>query len=135
MIGSRTAAIALLIALGGLFVFHAFMLAGLLPADMAWGGRTGGSERDLIVLETIGLVVTALFGAIVAVKAGFMGRTRRGRVVDVAMWIVCAYFTLNILGNATSGSARERAIFTPVSVVLALLALRLALTKRRDDDR
>ena len=37
------------------------------------------------------------------------------------------YFVLNVFGNVALTSKVERAVFTPVSLVLALLALRLAL--------
>jgi hypothetical protein len=35
---------------------------------------------------------------------------------------------LNIVGNLSSVSTMERALFTPLSVILALAALRVALT-------
>ena len=41
-----------------------------------------------------------------------------------------AYFLLNIAGNLASSSGAERAIFTPLSVVLAALVLRLAWEKK-----
>ncbi len=131
MISSRAAANGLLVALAGLVLFHVLMLAGVLPADMAWGGRAGESAQSLTVLETVGLVVTVLFAVVVAAKAGYLGGLRFRRTIDVAMWIVFVYFVLNVVGNVASSSSLERAIFTPLSVVLALLALRLAVQKGR----
>ena len=129
MISERAAATALLIILGGLVVFHILMLAGALPGGIAWGGQAASSPRTLRTLDTVGLVVTVLFAGAVAAKAGFIGGVRARRPARVAMWIVFGYFVLNVVGNLASTSGLERAIFTPVSVVVALLSLRLAVSK------
>jgi hypothetical protein len=80
-----------------------------------------------VTLETIAVALTALFAAAVAARAGFIGGPRARRLSGVAMWVIFGYFVLNVLGNMASSSSLERAIFTPVSVAVALLALRLAL--------
>jgi hypothetical protein len=129
MVSRRSAAIALLVVLGALAVFHVLMLADALPPDIAWGGRAAGSPQMLKTLEAVGLVVTLLFAAVVAANAGFTGGERVRRYTGIAMWLMSGYFALNVVGNLASSSGVERAIFTPVSVVAALLALRLAAGK------
>ena len=120
---------ATLVVLGALAVFHILMLAEVLPAGIAWGGRAAASPWTLRTLEVVGLAVTLLFAAAVAAKAGFIGGQRTRRLARNGMWVVLGYFVLNVFGNLTSSSGVERAIFTPVSVVVALLALRLALAR------
>ena len=127
MITARAAANALLAALAALALFHVFMLSGVMPADMAWGGRAADSGQGLIVLEVVALIVTLLFAAIVAARIGYVGAPRLARVAQIGMWVVFVYFLLSILGNLASTSALERAIFTPISIVLAVLALRVAI--------
>jgi hypothetical protein len=125
----RRAATTLLIILGALAVFHVLMLAGALPAGIAWGGQAAESPETLRALEAVGLVVTVLFAAVVAAKAGFVGGDRVRRPARIGMWVMFAYFVLNVVGNLAFASGLERAIFTPVSVIVALLALRLAAGK------
>lgn len=127
MLGARPAAIALLIALGALAVFHVLMLLGVLPPEIAWGGRGADSEASLQALEAVGLIVTLVFAAVVAAKAGFLGTARTRKAIGLAMWVVFGYFVLNVFTNLVSTSTLERAIFIPVSVVLALLSLRVAV--------
>jgi hypothetical protein len=131
MISARAAANVLLAGLGALAVFHVLMLLGVLPEEMAWGGRAGGSAGSLALLESVGLIVTVLFAAVIAAKAGYLGLQSAGRAVSIAMWVVFGYFVLNVVTNLASTSSLERAIFTPVTVVLALFALRLAVSKSR----
>lgn len=126
MTSERSAASALLILLGALAVFHVLMLAGALPTNIAWGGRAADSSRTLRALEAVAVVVTLLFAAVVAARVGFIGGPRVRRPARIAMWVVFSYFVLNVFGNVALASGLERAIFTPVSVVVALLALRVA---------
>jgi hypothetical protein len=126
MITERAAAITLLVILGALAVFHIFMLAGALPAGIAWGGQAESTPQTLRTLEAVGLVVTALFAGVVAARAGFISSVRVRRPARIGMWVMFGYFVLNVIGNVASTSGVERAIFTPVSLVVALLALRLA---------
>lgn len=127
LISARTTGDILLVALGALALFHVLMLLGVLPPDMAWGGRTGSSPGSLVLLEVVALVVTALFAAIVAARSGRLGSLERNRFVRFGAWVVFGYFTLNILGNLASSSMLEKAIFVPLSILLALLAFRLAM--------
>ena len=73
----------------------------------------------------------ALFAAVVAAKAGYLKLPGPRRIVDVGVWVVGVYFALNTVGNLASMSGLERAIFTPVSLVLSVLAFCLARTKAR----
>ena len=125
MIRVRAAANTLLLGLAALAVFHVLMLLRVLPADVAWGGRVAASG-DLAALEAASLVVTLFFAVVVAAKAGHLGPRVPRRAVSITMWVVFGYLTLNVAGNLASASSLERAVFTPVSVVLALLALRVA---------
>jgi hypothetical protein len=126
-IGARGAGIAALAGLGALALFHVAMLLGLLPPDMVWGGRAAGEGGDLLTLELVGLVVTALFGLIVAARAGLVRIPVPSRLIAVCTWFVFAYFVFNVVANLASPSVLEKAIFTPLSVVLALLTLRVAM--------
>jgi hypothetical protein len=128
MIHEKAAAHVLLVGLGALAVFHVLMLLGVLPADLAWGGRVEAAE-NLILLEVVAFIVTILFAAAVAAKAGFLGSRASGKAATVAVWLVFGYFVLNVAANLASASSLERAVFAPVSAVFALLALRLALSK------
>jgi hypothetical protein len=129
LIKARAAANSLLVALGALALFHVLMLLRVLPAGVAWGGRAGDSPGSLVVLEAVGLLVSGLFALIVAAKIGYLKGRGLGQIARIGTWVVFGYFVLNILGNIASTSPAQRVLFAPVSVLLALLALRLAVEK------
>lgn len=43
----------------------------------------------------------------------------------VALWIIFAYLLLNTLGNLASGSVLEKLVFIPITILAALLVVRL----------
>jgi hypothetical protein len=130
LISAKSAANVLLVAMGALAVFHVLVLAKVLPSDIVWGGRMGDApDINLVVLETTALLVTLLFALIIAAKAGYVRLPKLRMVVHIGAWIVFAYFTLNIIGNLASSASVEKLVFSPISIVLSALALRLAIER------
>jgi hypothetical protein len=119
----------LIIALILLLVFHVLVITGILPSSMVWGGQIEGSAPDIITLELIAIVVSLLFLVIVIAKIKAINSKGLRILINISLWFMFVYFTLNILGNITSLDTAEKMIFTPLSIIMALCALRLALEK------
>ena len=127
LIPFRTAAITLLVLFTSAIMFQLAVLAGLIPTEMVWGGRLQNEEE-----RTVGALVIAfllVFVALVLVRMGHIGRSMpaAGRW---GMWVVCALFALfalNTVGNLFALDMRETLIFTPVTLVSAVLAARVAM--------
>jgi len=66
---------------------------------------------------------------VVLIRSGIIRSVRLPCPATIALWMVCTYFAFNVIGNATSPSTTERLVFTPISIAIAMLALRLALSK------
>jgi hypothetical protein len=111
----------------------AFQLA--LAAGAPWGELTmGGAVRGQLPprMRAIALgsaVLLACFGAVGAARAHLAfprwRRTSRGLV-----WVVAAYSIVGVVLNALTPSQRERALWLPVAVVLAVCAVIVALGSR-----
>ncbi len=125
-IGARLAASILLTGMALLAIMHILVLVGTLPADFVWGGGVTSDAR-LYTLEGLALLLLALFAWIVALRARIIGTGQPGLGVRIGAWVVFAYMTLNIVGNLASGASLERLLFAPATIVLALLALRVAI--------
>jgi len=117
----------LLVLTGLLALFHVLVLSGYVPADIVWGGEAGDSRETLIILEIVALCVTILFMIITAAKMRQIRTGASRKIIDAGMWAVFVYFVLNTAGNLASGVTAEKLIFTPLTILMALLALRLAL--------
>jgi len=127
LIGAKLAGNILLFSLGLLLVFHSLVLLKIVPASSMWGGRA--TSANLIMLEIIAIAVTLFFGYMIAAKTGYVHAGKLAGVVNVLVWIIFVFLLLNTLGNLASGVSAENFIFAPITLILALCALRLAIEK------
>ncbi len=127
LVSAKLAGNILLLALGALAVFHVLVLLGIVPPDIVWGGQAAATPENLFALEIVALIVTILFVVLIAMKLNYFGGGKFRRAVNIGIWILFAYLVLNTLGNLASGVTLEKLLFTPITIILALLALRLAL--------
>ncbi|MEH7444169.1 hypothetical protein V7201_17795 [Bacillus sp. JJ1122] len=109
-------------------LMHVLILFRILPQDFVWGGRLK-SEEDLILFESISIVLQTLFIFIIAAKAGYVFRGRFNKTVNVGTWVLFGVMVLNTIGNFASNSGFETMVMTPLTILLALLVFRLAIEK------
>ncbi len=126
LIDARPAAWILLVGLGLLAVMHLLILVGRVPADFVWGGAVSSPTR-LYLLEGVALGMVGLFAWIVARRVAILGNGAPGLGVRIGAWVVFAYLALNTIGNLASAAGMERLLFAPATLVLAVLALRVAI--------
>jgi hypothetical protein len=108
-----------------LLLMHVLILARVIPYDVIWGGNIK-DESQLYVFEISALVINGLFLLITAIKLGYVTASKLNRAASIGMWITFAYFAMNTIGNLSSGVSWEKLLFAPLSIVLALLSLRVA---------
>ncbi len=124
----RIASVGILVILTFFVVLHALILLGIVPFQMVWGGRLTDYSR-MIVFESVSLVVNLLMILVVLVRTGLLHLKLKAIVVKLALWAMAVLFGLNTLGNALSNNALEKSLFTPLTLLLCLGCLRLALSK------
>lgn len=124
LINARLAGNLLLFFLALTVVLHFFVLFGVVPATIVWGGQAGD---NIAVLEIIALVMTGLFMVITAARVGYVNAGRFVPVVRIGMWVMCAFFALNTVGNLNSAVSIETLIFAPITIILILLTVRVAI--------
>lgn len=115
------------VALMGVFgVFHVLVVLGIVSADIVWGGRLD-SRSKVLRAEAVSLVVMAGAIAVVLLNAGSIAAGLRAPWLTVAVWTLVAVFALNTVGNLFARTRLERFAFTPVTLAMTALLLRLAL--------
>lgn len=107
-------------------IFHLAVLAGVVPADIVWGGRTG-SRSELVAMETVSLAVNAFLALTVLLRTG---RIRSGipqKWLKGVMWLFMFVFALNTIGNLMAFNRLETWLFTPLTLISSVLCARLAI--------
>ncbi len=110
-----------------LTIFQIALIAGAPLGRFAWGGRhevlparlRRGSVLSIAIYAGMALIALDRAGVISVFPAGMSG---------VLIWVVFAYSCVGIVLNAISRSKPERFVMVPVSVVLAVLSLLVALS-------
>ena len=119
----------LLGAFGLLLLLHILIIAQVMPADFVWGGQVEADGSNLMQLEIVAITLTVFFAGIVVAKIRSLQANKSNILITIGMWVVFAYLVLNTLGNFASGVSAETLFFGPLTIVMALCALRLAIEK------
>ena len=114
----------MLVLFGAAILFQLTVLAGLIPTEMVWGGRLETAEErtaGAVVSITVLLVAVCL----VLIRMRVIGK-RVPALGRWGLWALALLFALNTVGNLFALDLRETLIFTPITLLAALLAWRLA---------
>ena len=112
--------------LGCLAVLQLLLIAGAPLGRFAWGGQNAVLPRSARVGSAVAIVLYGIFALLMLQAADTLAVLPAG-AADIAIWVLTAYFAVGVAMNAASRSRPERALMTPVSLVLALLCLVLAV--------
>lgn len=121
------AALAACVILAFLAAFQLSLIFGAPIGRFAWGGQVDVLPTRLRIGSAVSIIIYAIIAVILLEKAGIAIVIRNAGFVQIASWVVFAYFSLGILLNAISRSKPERFTMTPVTLVLAGLSLIVAL--------
>jgi len=116
----------LLILLLMFLVLHFIILLKLIPYNLVWGGRLK-SDKEMYRFEIFSILINSLFVIVVLVQGGFLTIDISRKIITYALWLMTGLFLLNTLGNAISKNKLEKRLFTPVTILLAIFSLTLAL--------
>lgn len=112
----------------GLFViFHLLVILGVTPQNIVWGGRLTG-KQELAQYEILSIVLMSVCILITLWKANYLPLKLR-IVPTIGMWLLVPLFLFNTVGNIFAVTLFEKLVFTPITILLALFSLRLALEK------
>ncbi|MCJ8013520.1 hypothetical protein MUG84_17475 [Paenibacillus sp. KQZ6P-2] len=128
LISARLSGNILVISLVLLVIFHILILLRIVPYETVWGGQIVDSS-SLMILECIALFLTIMFILVISIKIGYIKTKRFMKANNIGIWIMFGYFSLNTIGNFASVVSVEKMILAPITILMTLLAFRLALEK------
>ncbi len=123
-ISEKTAQNILIVIFSASLLFHGLVLAGILPNDIVWGGRTDLGNWQQFELVSIG--VNLLLLLTVLWRKGSLPLPPKPRLLRVLFWGMTLLFALNTVGNLLAVTKLEMWLFTPLTFISTLLCLRLA---------
>jgi len=118
----------LLLLFGLLFIFHWLILFEIMPHDIVWAGKIK-DRNHLVKMESISLLVLVAATIIISLKMGYLNFIKNSTIINIGMWVLFAFFLLNTIGNLTAQSPIEKYGFGLLTLLIALLVLRLSIIK------
>ena len=128
LINSKFAIHGLLTILSLFILFHLLVILNVIPFGVVWGG-TMKDRSQMLTFETVSIIINILMLAVAAIKAGYLKISINQVMVRVILWIMFALFVMNTLGNLLSHNQFEKIVFTPVTLILSIFSLRVAIVK------
>ena len=116
----------LLILLSLFLLLHFSILIKIIPYNLVWGGRLK-SEKEMVRFEIFSILINSLFVIVTLTQMNLLTIDMPKNVITYSLWLMTGLFLLNILGNVTSKNRLEKRLFTPVTILLAIFSLTLAL--------
>jgi hypothetical protein len=124
---SEAAAVIACVVLAGLTVFQLALVVGAPLGRFAWGGAQDVLPPRLRAGSAVAVVLYVLFALIILETAGLVAVLPGDALGRVGIWAIAVYFFLGAALNAVSRSKAERAVMTPIALVLDILCLFVAL--------
>ena len=117
----------LLSILSAFLVFHFLVILKIIPYDKVWGGRLK-SDTEMYRFESVSILIILLFLFVIISHIGLINIVNSKNILKFGFWLMTILFAVNSVGNFISINKFERNYFTPLTILLTLLSLILALS-------
>ena len=117
----------LIVILSFFLVLHICILTKIIPYKNVWGGRLN-SDKEMYQFEIVSILVNLFLLFIILVQSEFLSIHFPKSMMSILLWTMTVLFLFNTYGNIISKSKIELKVFTPITIILAIFSLILALT-------
>jgi len=120
----------LLAIFSGLLLFHVLVILQVIPYAIVWGGKLE-SVQQMQRFETEAIIINLIIIGIVLTKAGYVLHSlQNSRAMQFVLWVLVIAFSINALGNFLADTTVETLVFTPLTLLSAVLMYRLAIERQ-----
>ncbi len=81
----------------------------------------------MVRFEIASIAINILLIAVITIKSRYLKLTIPSKLITVILWMYVILFSLNTIGNLLAKMTLETTVFTPVTVILALLCYRIVM--------
>ncbi|NJN41467.1 MAG: hypothetical protein HC811_03715 [Flammeovirgaceae bacterium] len=107
-------------------IFHILILTQVIPFQIVWGGRLE-TLSQMRIFETISIFINVLMLVVVADKADYLKLPFSTKTITIILWVFVVLFAVNTIGNLFSKNRLEQLLFSPLTLLAAILFARIAI--------
>jgi hypothetical protein len=108
-------------------IFHLSVITGIIPFEIVWGGRLS-NHSEMLIFETVSIFINTIMLITVSIKGKYLKIHINSTLMKIIFWFMFVTFLLNTVGNIFSLNQFEKLFFTPLTLILSILSLRLAIS-------
>jgi len=117
----------LIIVLSIFLILHICVLLKIVPYSIVWGGRLK-TDEEMYRFEIVSIIINIFFLFVILIQSHFLTIDFPKKTMTIILWVMTALFLVNTFGNAISKNKIEKKLFTPITIILTIFSLILALT-------
>jgi hypothetical protein len=117
----------LIIILSIFLVLHFLILLKFIPYNIVWGSRLK-SDTEMYRFEIVSILINLFFLFIILVQSSILTIDFPKKTMTIILWFITALFVFNTFGNVISNNKIEQKLFAPITIILTIFSLILALT-------
>ncbi len=114
------ALISMLVLLTLVLIFHLSILTQIVPYDIVWAGKLK-TKQEMYVFESVSILINSILITTLLIKGNYLKINISHKIINAILWIHAVLFSLNTLGNLTAKTLFEKAVFTPLTFISAIL--------------
>jgi hypothetical protein len=116
----------LLLVLSFFLVLHFLILLKFIPYNIVWGGRLK-SDAEMYRFELVSIVINLFLLFIILIQSNILTINFPQKIMTILLGLMTALFAFNTLGNIKSINKIERIYLTPITLILTICSLILAI--------
>ena len=118
---TRTLALKIMIALlTAVTLFHISVITQLIPYTIVWAGKLN-SLKEMYVFEAFSILSVVFLLTLILLKQYYLKREIESKILNGILWLFIVLFALNTLGNLFAKTMLEKVVFTPLTLISAIL--------------
>jgi len=101
-------------------VFHLAVITQLIPYTIVWAGKLR-TVNEMYVFEAVSIAINIFIITVLLLKGYYIKHGIWNTVLNIMLWLFLALFALNTVGNLMAETLFEKLVFTPLTLLAALL--------------
>lgn len=120
IISGQQALKAMILLISLVIVFHVAVLLEIIPYTIVWAGKLN-TKAQMYQFETVSILINIFLLLVFCLKGKYIKHTIPEVLLNVILWVFLFLFVLNTVGNLMAETFFEKAVFTPLTFLSAVL--------------
>ncbi len=101
-------------------IFHLAIITQLIPYTIVWAGKLKTVD-EMYAFEAVSIAINIFLIALLLLKGNYIKHSISDKILNIILWLFIAVFAINTLGNLMAETLFEKLIFTPITLLSAIL--------------